>query len=86
MTWAEWDLGVLPTLTGDTGTAKACYLRGVEQAQRISYVRLYQIGYESLTAIAFMENDTEHAWEYALECLRISQQCGQSREMLALTL
>lgn len=82
-TWAEWDLGLFPLTMGDTSTAKAYYARGVEQAQRIGYVRLYQVGYESLAAIAFMEQDTEHAWEYALECLRISQQCGQTREMLA---
>lgn len=82
-TWAEWDLGLFPLTMGDTGSAKAYYARGVEQARRIGYVRLYQVGYESLAAIAFMENDTAHAWEYALECLRVSQQCGQTREMLA---
>ena len=82
-TWAEWDLGVLPMLIGDTGSAKGYYLRSVEQAQRIGYVRLYQLGYESLAAIALMEQDTEHAKQYALECLRISQRGGQTREMLA---
>ena len=81
--WAEWNLGLLPMLAGDLGSAKAYFVRGVEQAQRISYVRLYQLCYESLAAIALTEKDTEHAKEYALECLRISQQGGQTREMLA---
>lgn len=81
--WAEWELGILFGMMGDIGAAKAHYLRGVEQAQRINFVRLLQICYEPLATLALMENDVEQAQKYALECLRISQECGQAREMLA---
>ena len=46
-------------------------------------MRLLQIGYEPLTTIALMENDFPQAEQYSRKCLAISQECGQTREMLA---
>jgi hypothetical protein len=67
---------------GHAGPAKDHYLRGVEQAQRIGYKRLLQICYEPLASLALAENDVEQAQQYALSCMRISQECGQTRELL----
>lgn len=83
LTWAEYELGIISALLGEIGAAKTHYMRGAEQAQRIKFARLLQINYEPLSSLALIENDSEQAENYALECLRISQQCGQTREMLA---
>jgi hypothetical protein len=83
LTWAEYELGIISAILGEIGAAKTYYVRGAEQALRIKFARLLQINYEPLSSLALIENDIEQAESYALECLRISQQCGQTREMLA---
>jgi len=81
--WSEALLGACSIATGDTSAAKTYYLHGVEQAQRIGYKRLLQICYEPLATLALMDNDVEQAQQFSLKCLRLSRECGQTREMLA---
>ena len=68
---------------GDTSAAKSHYLRGAQQAEEIHYGRMLQICYETLGTLALIEEDLERAQQFSLKCLRISQDCGQTREMLA---
>jgi tetratricopeptide (TPR) repeat protein len=44
---------------------------------------MLQICYETLGTLALIEKDLEQAQQFSHKCLRISQECGQTREMLA---
>ena len=44
---------------------------------------MLQISYDNLGTLALMENDLDQAQQFFLKSLRISQECGQTREMLA---
>jgi predicted ATPase/class 3 adenylate cyclase len=68
---------------GDPETAKAHFLRGAQAAEEINYLRLLQRTYDGLGTAALMEHDIQQAQQYVLKSLRISQECGQTREMLA---
>jgi tetratricopeptide (TPR) repeat protein len=81
--WSEALLGACSMAIGDTRTAKTYYSRGAQQAEEIDYVRMLQICYETLGTLALIEQDLEQAQQFSLKCLRISQECGQTREMLA---
>jgi tetratricopeptide (TPR) repeat protein len=76
-------LGSISMAAGDFGTAKTHFLRGVQAAEEISYLRLLQISYDNLGTLGLMEKDVEQAQQFFLKSLRISQECGQTREMLA---
>jgi tetratricopeptide (TPR) repeat protein len=76
-------LGSISMAAGDFSTAKRHFLRGVQAAEEISYLRLLQISYDNLGTLALMEKDVEQAQQFFLMSLRISQECGQTREMLA---
>ena len=76
-------LGSISMAAGDFGTAKTHFLRGVQAAEEISYLRLLQISYDNLGTLGLMEKDIEQAQQFFLKSLRISQECGQTREMLA---
>ena len=81
--WAEALLGACSMAMGDTRAAKTYYSRGAQQAEEINYGRMLQICYETLGTLALIEKDLEQAQQFSLKCLRISQECGQTREMLA---
>jgi predicted ATPase/class 3 adenylate cyclase len=68
---------------GDTGAAKLHFLRGMQAAEEINYLRLMQRAYDGLGTSALMEHDVQQARQFFLKSLRISQECGQTREMLA---
>ena len=70
-------------LIGDIGAAKAYFLRGMQAAEEINYLLLLQRTYDGLGMVALMEKDPEQAQQFFLKSLRISQECGQTREMLA---
>jgi len=70
-------------LIGDIGAAKAYFLRGMQAAEEINYLLLLQRTYDGLGMVALMEKDPDQAQQFFLKSLRISQECGQSREMLA---
>jgi predicted ATPase len=81
--WSEAQLGVCAMALGDTSDTKTYYLRGAQQAEEIHYGRMLQICYETLGTLALIEKDLEQAQQFSLKCLHISQECGQTREMLA---
>ena len=68
---------------GDFGAAKSYFLRGIQAAEDINYPLLLQRIFDGLGMVAVMEKDPEQAEQFFLKSLRISQQCGQTREMLA---
>ena len=69
--------------TGDFSTAKTHFLGGVQAAEEINYSRMLQISYDNLGTLALLENDVAQAEQFFLKSLRISQESGQTREMLA---
>lgn len=83
ISWAEFIRGGCALAQGDIEAAKAHYSLAAQQAEEIDYLRMRQICYEFLGTLALMEKEVEQAQEYALKCLRVSQECGQTREMLA---
>ena len=68
---------------GDISAVKAYLLRAVQAAEEINYLRMLQICYDNLGAVALLESDVEQAQQFFIKSLRISQECGQTREMLA---
>ena len=68
---------------GDTSAAKTYFLRGVQEAEAIDYLRMRHICYDNLGTVTLLEGDVEQARQFFLKSLRITQQCGQTREMLA---
>jgi predicted ATPase/class 3 adenylate cyclase len=78
-----FSLASIALLMGDIGAAKAYFLRGMQAAEEINYLLLLQRTYDGLGMVALMEKDPEQAQQFFLKSLRISQECGQTREMLA---
>ena len=76
-------LGSVSMAIGDTGAAKTYFLRGVQEAEAIDYLRMRHICYDNLGTVALLEGDVEQARQFFLKSLRITQQGGQTREMLA---
>ena len=68
---------------GDLDKAKAHFSHGMQAAEEINYLRLLQRTYDGLGTAALLENDIEQAEQFFTRSLRISQECGQTREMLA---
>jgi predicted ATPase len=81
--WLEASLGYCSLAVGDTRGVKMHFSRAAQRAEAIHWLRMLQISYEILGRLAIMEKDVEHAQQFSLKCLRISQECGQTREMLA---
>lgn len=81
--WLEAALGFCSQAVGDTSGVKTYFSRAAQRAEAINWLRMLQISYEILGRLAIMEKDVEHAQQFSLKCLRISQECGQTREMLA---
>jgi predicted ATPase/class 3 adenylate cyclase len=78
-----FNLAPTALLTGDIGAAKAYFLRGMQAAEEINYLLLLQRTYDGLGMVALIEKDPDQAQQFFLKSLRISQECGQTREMLA---
>jgi predicted ATPase len=81
--WAEFVPGVAAVARGDTVSAKTHYLSVIQQAERINFVRMIMICSEVLCSLALKEGEIEQAQSFALKCLRINREVGQTREMLA---
>jgi tetratricopeptide (TPR) repeat protein len=81
--WSEILLGACAMAIGDTSAAKTYYSRGAQQAEQVNYRRMLQICYETLGTLALIEKDLEQAQQFSLRYLGLSQECGQTREMLA---
>ena len=69
--------------TGDIGAAKAYCLRGMQAAEEINYRRLLQRTYDGLGTASLLEHDFQQAQGFFIKSLEISQECGQTREMLS---
>jgi len=80
---AGFSLAQTALLIGDIGAAKAYFLRGMQAAEEINYLLLLQRTYDGLGLVALLEKDPEQAQQFFLKSLRISQECGQTREILA---
>ena len=78
-----FSLAPIALLIGDVAAAKAYFLRGMQAAEEINYLLLLQRTYDGLGMVTLMEKDLEGAQQFFLKSLRISQECGQTREMLA---
>jgi len=76
-------LGAISMAIGDIGAAKTHYLRGVQAAEEINYLRLLQISNDNLGTVALLAGEIQQAQQFFVKSLRISQECGQTREMLA---
>jgi len=76
-------LAAIALAIGDRGAAKVHFLRGMQAAEEINYLRLLQRTYDGLGTAALLEGDDSQAQQFFLKSLRISQECGQTREMLA---
>jgi len=76
-------LGTISMAIGDIGAAKTHYLRGAQAAEEINYLRMLQITNDNLGTVALLENEVAQAQQFFLKSLRISQECGQTREILA---
>ena len=76
-------LGIISMTIGDMRAAKEYFLRGMQAAEEINYLRLLQIIYDNLGTLALVEKEIELAHASFLKSLRISQESGQTREMLA---
>ena len=55
----------------------------MQAAEEINYLRLLQRTYDGLGTAALLEHDVQQAEQFFIKSLRISQECGQAREMLA---
>jgi hypothetical protein len=55
----------------------------MQAAEEINYLRLLQRTYDGNGTVALMENEPQLAQQFFMKSLRISQECGQTREMLA---
>src|SRR5262249_60289176 len=67
----------------DLETAKAHFLRSMQAAEEINYLRVLQRTYDGLGTVALLERDIQQAEQFFTKSLRISQECGQAREMLS---
>ena len=76
-------LAAIAMATGDIDAAKAYCLRGMQAAEEINYRRLLQRTYDGLGMASLLEHDFQQAEQFFIKSLRISQECGQTREMLS---
>jgi len=76
-------LAAIAMATGDIDAAKAYCLRGMHAAEEINYRRLLQRTYDGLGMASLLEHDFQQAQGFFIKSLRISQECGQTREMLS---
>lgn len=76
-------LAAVAMATGDIGAAKTYCLLGMQAAEEINYRRLLQRTYDGLGTASLLEHDFQQAKQFFIKSLRISQECGQTREMLS---
>jgi len=76
-------LAAIAMANGNIDAAKAYCLRGMQAAEEINYQRLLQRTYDGLGTAALLEHDFQQAEQFFIKSLRISQECGQTREMLS---
>ena len=76
-------LGTISMARGEITAAKAYFLRGMQAAEEINYLRLLQMANDYLGTAGLLEGEIERAQQLFHKSLRITQECGQTREMLA---
>lgn len=76
-------LSAITKAIGDIGASKAYCMRGMKAAEEINYRRLLQRTYDGLGMAALLEHDFQQAQQFFIKSLQISQECGQTREMLS---
>jgi predicted ATPase/class 3 adenylate cyclase len=81
--WPGTVLAGLAVIDGDLVTAKERYLFVLEKAQSVNFRRGLQYTYVHLGNVSFAAKAYEEAEEYYLQSLAISDEIGQTREMLA---
>lgn len=68
---------------GNMDAAKSHLSRGMQAAEEINYLRLLQRTYDGSGSAALQEHDVAHARQFFIKSMRISRECGQTREMLS---
>lgn len=76
-------LSAITKAIGDIGASKAYCLRGMQAAEEINYRRLLQRTYDGLGMATLLEHDFQQAQQFFIKSLQISQECGQTREILS---
>ncbi|MGD2078379.1 MAG: adenylate/guanylate cyclase domain-containing protein, partial [Chloroflexota bacterium] len=82
-TWPETVLANLAVVEGDLKRAKERYLFVLEKAQSINFRRGLQYTYTNLGNVSYAIQEYQEAEEYYLQSLAISDETGQTREMLS---
>jgi len=81
-TWPETVLANLAVVDGNLAKAKERYLFVLEKAQSINFRRGLQYTYTNLGNVSYALEAYDEAEEYYLQSLTISDEIGQTREML----
>ncbi len=76
-------LSAITKAIGDIGASKAHCMRAMQAAEEINYRRLLQRTYDGLGMASLLEHDFQQAQQFFIKSLQISQECGQTREMLS---
>jgi tetratricopeptide (TPR) repeat protein len=82
LTWAALVRGQIALSQGEYTEAKTFYERSLKAAQALNYRRTTQQSYDNLGDVAFYLGEVEHAERYFRNSLEVSEETGQTREML----
>jgi tetratricopeptide (TPR) repeat protein len=82
LTWAALVRGQLALSCGEYAVAKSYYERSLKAAQALNYRRTTQQSYDNLGDVAFHLRNVEQAEKYFRQSLEVSEETGQTREML----
>jgi len=82
LTWAAVVRGQLAMTQGAYAEAKTFFERSLNAAQALNYRRTTQQSYDNLGDVAFYLGEVEQAERYFRLSLEVSEETGQTREML----
>jgi predicted ATPase/DNA-binding SARP family transcriptional activator len=82
LTWAALVRGQLALRQGAYAEAKTFFERSLNAAQALNYRRTTQQSYDNLGDVAFYLGEVEQAERYFRLSLEVSEETGQTREML----
>jgi tetratricopeptide (TPR) repeat protein len=83
VTWSSGVvLGSVAVAQSDFAEAKQRYQRGLDAAREINYRRAIQYAYNNLGHVALLMEDPMEAELYYIQSLSISEEIGQTREMV----
>jgi predicted ATPase/DNA-binding SARP family transcriptional activator len=83
LTWAALIRGRIALAQGAYAEAKSFYERSLQAAQALNYRRTTQQAYDNLGDVAFYLGEIDQAERYFRLSLEITEETGQTREMLA---